>query len=48
MEINIPMKAQEKNNGRAYYVHINPTMGRKDGWGLVIDETPNFDEGGVE
>jgi len=49
MARNITMTmTQVKNDERTHYVHINPNTGKTDRWGLVIDETPKFGEGGEE
>jgi hypothetical protein len=34
-------------NGRTTFAHINPKTGKLDAWGLVVDERPVFEEGGM-
>ena len=51
MAITIVMMDQKKfteNQGRTFYAHLNPTTGRLDSWGILINELPDFGEGGDE
>ena len=48
----MPVMVQQKklsNDGmRTFYAHLNPATGRLDSWGILINELPDFEEGGDE
>nr|DAL88258.1 MAG TPA: hypothetical protein [Caudoviricetes sp.] len=50
MATKIVMKVQVRNatNGDVFYAHLNPSTGRLDSWGFLINELPDFEEGGDE
>lgn len=47
-KIVMKVQASKAKNGDAFYAHLNPVTGRLDSWGILINELPDFGEGGDE